>query len=207
VRQAGTPARAQAKAQAKGGRGWRRALPHLLPWALVLAGAATAAQAAWIPLKAQLAQVLLDRAFAESVERGEPVKPWNWADTAPLARVSVERLGVGEVVLSGGSGEAMAFGPTALVDGGPARVTVLAAHRDTHFRFVRDLRAGDAIALERIDGSVARYRVRSLSTVRWDRFAYPAGGSTELLALATCYPFDSDRPGPLRRIAWAERVG
>ena len=185
---------------------WWRALPLLLIGAVLLAGIALTAKALYIPVKAEVAQVLLARAFDESVEQGVPVKPWSWADTAPLAKVIAPRLGVSEIVLSGGSGEAMAFGPTALVDDPASRVTVLAAHRDTHFEFVQVLKIGDEITLERIDGSSVSYRVASFETVRWDEFTYPADGAGGLLALTTCYPFDTDRPGPLRRVAWAHRI-
>ena len=122
-----------------------RALPIAVCLILMLSGAALTAKALYIPAKAEVAQVLLNRAFERSLATGEPVKPWSWADTAPMARVSVERLGVSEVVLSGGSGEAMAFGPTAVHDDPSRRVTVLAAHRDTHFEFVQDLRLGDVV--------------------------------------------------------------
>jgi sortase A len=187
-------------------RGWRRALPQVAIWGVILAGVAMVAQALYIPAKAELAQVLLNRAFAESVASGEPAKPWPWADTAPIARVSVKRLEISEIVLSGGSGEAMAFGPTQVLTAPQSRVTLLTAHRDTHFEFVRDLTVGDGLSLDRIDGSTAQYRITGFTTVRWDEFAYPTSGTRELLVLATCYPFDTDTPGPLRRIVWAERV-
>lgn len=183
----------------------RKAL-RLWPWLGCAVGIILAAQAAWIPVKAQVAQVLLDDAFSRSVETGSPQKPWPWADTIPIARISVERIGVSEVILSGGSGEAMAFGPTAMLDRDPSGVTVLAAHRDTHFRFIRNLRSGDEVTMQRIDGSQIRYRVTGFQTVRWNEFGYPAKAHGQMLAMATCFPFDTDTPGPLRRVAWAEQI-
>ncbi|BDW81724.1 class GN sortase [Erythrobacter sp. Dej080120_24] len=192
------------RAASKGGIG--RALPLLLCAILLLSGAALTARALYIPIKAEVAQVLLNRAFDQSLAARAPVKPWSWADTAPMARITVPRLGASDVVLSGGSGEAMAFGPTAIVDDPARRVTILAAHRDTHFLFVRDLKAGDEILMERIDGTRARYRVTGFETLRWDEFSYPADGGEGVLALTTCFPFDTHTPGPLRRVAWAERM-
>ncbi|KEO88029.1 hypothetical protein EH30_01245 [Erythrobacter sp. JL475] len=192
------------RAASKGGIG--RALPLLLCAILLLSGAALTAKALYIPIKAEVAQVLLNRAFDQSLATGTPVKPWSWADTAPMARITVPRLGASDVVLSGGSGEAMAFGPTAMVDDPARRVTILAAHRDTHFLFVRDLMAGDQILMERIDGTRARYRVTGFETLRWDEFSYPADGGEGVLALTTCFPFDTHTPGPLRRVAWAQRM-
>ena len=190
--------------------GFLRALPLLLPKlviaALLVSGAVLTARALYIPVKAEVAQVLLARAFDQSLEQGTPVKPWSWADTAPVSRVRVERLGVSEIVLSGGSGEAMAFGPTEVLDDRARGVTVLAAHRDTHFEFVRDLRAGDEITLDRIDGTSETYRLRGFETLRFDEFTYPAHGGKGLLALTTCWPFGSQVSGPMRRVAWAERI-
>ena len=187
-----------------------RALPLMVIAALLLSGAAVTAKALYIPVKAEVAQILLDRAFNKSVENGIPIKPWSWADTAPIARIRVPHLGASEVVLSGGSGEAMAFGPTALVDDPARGLTILAAHRDTHFEFVQDLKAGDIVTLERIDTSSASFRITNLETVRWDEFTHPNEGRSfgggGLLALTTCYPFGSNTPGPLRRVAWAELV-
>ncbi len=184
----------------------RRALPLLLFLAIMGCGGMLIAQALYIPVKAQAAQILLARAFDESLATGAPVKPWSWADTAPIARVSAPRLQVSEIVLSGGSGEAMAFGPTAVVDDRANRVTVLAAHRDTHFEFVQRLLIGDDIWIERIDGTTANYRVARVQIAAWDEFTHPTDGAEGLLALTTCYPFGTHEPGPLRYIIWAERA-
>ena len=48
-------------------------------------------QGLWIKAKAELAQILLERAFTQSIATGQPVKPWSWADTWPVARISVPR--------------------------------------------------------------------------------------------------------------------
>ena len=77
---------------------------------------------------------------------------------------------------------------------------------DTHFAFMADLRAGDILTLQRLDGGTARYAVRQFQTVRWDRFAISRNLPGEWLVLATCYPFDGATRGPLRQVAWAERV-
>jgi sortase A len=182
-----------------------RLVPALLAgWGLVLI-----AQGLWIPVKAALAQVLLEHAFAAGQAAGKPAPPWPWADTAPIARLTVPRLGEAQIILSGGSGQALAFGPTELptdLAGGPRGVTILAAHRDTHFRFMRDLRPGDEVEIERIAGDSQRYRITHFDTVRWDRFGYPFAPPRRVLALVTCFPFDAASRSPLRRIAWAEAV-
>ncbi|MCW5214848.1 class GN sortase, partial [Desulfobulbus sp. US5] len=72
----------------------------------------------WIHGKALLAQVLLQRAWAQTQVRGESVKPWPWADTWPVARLRTEKYNQDLIVLAGQSGQALAFGPGMLEVGG-----------------------------------------------------------------------------------------
>ena len=128
-------------------------------------------QGLYIHAKALLAQVLLERAFAETVASGRAVKPWSWADTWPVARIEVKRLKVSAIVLAGSSGQALAFGPGHVeltADAGERGIAVYAAHRDTHFRFLKDVAIGDEIAVTRRDGRTIRYRADRTSVVRFD---------------------------------------
>src|SRR4051812_47678431 len=79
--------------------------------ALATAGLVLFGQGAYIHAKALLAQLLLERAFSETVATGRDTKPWSWADTWPVARIEVKRLHAGTIVLAGSSGQALAFGP------------------------------------------------------------------------------------------------
>jgi sortase A len=87
-------------------RRWRLALAALL----MLAAAGLAGQALWLQAKAVLAQHLIADAWAQSLRTGQPVKPWRWADTWPVARLT-EPGGRQHHVLASVSGEALAFGP------------------------------------------------------------------------------------------------
>jgi sortase A len=169
-----------------------------------------AASAAIIPAKAVVAQVLLERAFERSVAVHRPVKPWPWADMAPVARINIPRLGLSEVALDSGSGQALAFGPTflptAAAPGAPG-TAVAAAHRDTHFRGLKDVRIDDLIIVEGIDGRSTTYRVDSLQVTRWDRFAISQDRLATRLALVTCYPFGATTHGPMRFIVQARKEG
>ncbi|MGO1080839.1 hypothetical protein ACTOWL_35275, partial [Inquilinus sp. CA228] len=89
----------------------RRPRSRFVALLLVLAGLVLAGQGLWIHAKAMLAQVLLDRAFAETLATGRAVKPWPWADTWPVARIDLPRLGESAIALAGASGQALAFGP------------------------------------------------------------------------------------------------
>lgn len=179
-------------------------LPFLL---LAAAGLWLAAQGAAIPAKAWLAQILLERAFAAAQASGAPSKPWPWADSAPIARISVPRLGVARIVLSGGSGEAMAFGPTLMPGGatpGERGTAVFAAHRDTHFDFLKHVRPGDAVLIEQPRGPALRYRVTGGRVVAHDRYAIDRYAPAGRIALVTCWPLGATEPGPLRYVVSAE---
>lgn len=176
---------------------------------LIAFGMFQAARAAIIPVKAQVAQLLLDRAFDRSVATHRRVRPWGWADMAPAARLTVPRLGISQIVLDSGSGQALAFGPTLLPAAsaaGQPGTAVIAAHRDTHFRFLANLKNGDRVELEGIDGRTTTYRVIGAEIVSNDRFAISAGRSGRSLVLTTCYPFGANSPGRLRFAVHADQA-
>src|SRR3954465_14094795 len=172
----------------------------LIAIALALGGLVLFGQGAYIHAKALVAQLLLQRAFAATLATGVETKPWSWADTWPVARIEVRRLGASASVLAGSSGQALAFGPGHVEltpDVGERGVAVYSAHRDTHFRFLRDVAIGDEIVITRSDGNVFRYRADGSSVVRFDAPGIdPSSNATELV-LSTCWPFDALTPGPM----------
>ncbi len=176
---------------------------------LTAAGLVLFGQGAWIHAKAMLAQILLDRAFAETIKTGHPVKPWSWADTWPVARIAVPRIGAQAIVLHGASGQALAFGPGHVdqtPDAGEPGVAVYSAHRDTHFRFLKDVRVGDDIRITRGDGKVFRYRVTGTAIVRYDASGIDPLAAGTRVVLSTCWPFDAVTSGPLRYLVYADLI-
>lgn len=184
----------------------RRLAPVALALTLVGAGAALFAQGAVIAAKAQLAQVLLDRAWERAAAGEATARPWPWADTWTVARIEAPRLHQSAVVLAEAGGEAMAFGPAHLsrtpAPGRPG-VSVIAAHRDTHFAFLKDLQPGDRLTVETPEG-VLEFAVTGSEVVRADRSGIQPEGGSPRLALVTCYPFGAVQRGPLRYVVWAE---
>ncbi len=158
--------------------------------------------AAYIHAKALLAQELLERAWERTLLGERSVRPWPWADMHPVARLRAPGQDRHLIVLEGSSGQALAFGPAHILGtalpGQPGSAAVV-GHRDTHFRFLRELRSGDPIEIERLDGARVRYRVTGLRIVdtRVERLVLDAEAGS--LRLITCFPFDAVRPGgPLR---------
>src|SRR3954466_13027222 len=146
-------------------------MPRIVPLLFALIRLILFGQGAYIHAKALLAQVLLERAFNTTLATGHLTKPWSWADTWPVARIEGKRIHARAIVLSGSSGQALAFGPGHVEltpDAGERGVAVYSAHRDTHFRFLKDVAIGDEIVITRSDGNVFRYRADGKSVVRFD---------------------------------------
>lgn len=182
-------------------------LAALFALALLSTGGLVAGRGGWIFAKAELAQLLLESAWAETLAAGRDTKPWPWADTWPVGRLTVPRLAVSEIVLAGAHGEAMAFGPGHVASTPPpgreGNVAV-GGHRDTHFRFLKELVVGDEILLTGRDGVPRRYRVAETAIVDHRDLRATAPTLAPTLTLITCYPFDALAPGgPLRYVVRA----
>ncbi len=181
-------------------------------WLPLLAGAAGllfCTSGSWIHAKALLAQVLLRHAWQQSLVLKQPVRPWPWADIAPVARLRVPGLAQDQIILDSQSGAALAFGPGMLRRGSrPGRPgpCVLAGHRDTSFRFLQRLRPGELLSLEDLEGKIHLYRVQE-AAVRSAKELFFEQQTAARLLLVTCYPFDAILPGtPLRFVVSAEQV-
>ncbi len=178
---------------------------------LLLAGGALVASAwllggaAAIHGKAVLAQWLIARAWAQDAA-DKPARPWPWADTWPVARLTVPSLGITQYVLHGTSGQALAFGPgldpAGAMPGEPG-VVLLAGHRDTHFAWLAAIAPGDRLQLTDRAGTTRHYEVVRQRVL--DSRAGPLqAGLADGLVLVTCFPFDAVVPGgPLRYVVEA----
>ncbi|MGQ5717549.1 class GN sortase [Pseudochrobactrum asaccharolyticum] len=178
----------------------------LLSIAVIACGLVLFGQGLLIHAKAFAAQILLERAFTQSITTGEQVKPWAWADIWPVAQIEAPRLAASAIALNGVNGQALAFGPGHLQNtpkAGEAGTAVYAAHRDTHFAFLKDVRQDDLIRVTRDDGKTYTYRATKMTIARWDEAPIDVHAAGSHLVLATCYPFDAVTQGPLRYLVYA----
>jgi sortase A len=154
----------------------------------LLAGLTTTGDGLWIYAKAKLAQLLLEISWRSALA-GEQLRPWPWADTRAIARLTIERGGATIIVLAGASGRTMAFGPGHL-DGtampGDAGNCVITAHRDTHFAPLRYIGPGDILTLQRPDGVTFRYRVQATRVVPKTDTSVLRQDARTRLTLITC---------------------
>ncbi len=88
---------------------------------------------------------------------------------------------------------------------GKAGNTVISAHRDSFFRPLRNVRAGDLITLTTPAGDYS-YRVVSTRITDPSDTAVLDSASSEILTLITCYPFYFVGAAPDRLIVLAERM-
>jgi len=164
-------------------------------------------QGAYIPAKAWLAQELMQRAWNRGTSGVEHPVPWPWADTWPVGRLVAKSGDVDLIVLAGGSGRTLAFGPGHLSAGSlPGEIgnTVIAGHRDTHFSFLRDVEVGELLVIETVSGDKHLYEVFDIEVVDSRRSSLVLDTDTSMLSLVTCYPFDAIDPGgPMRYVVTA----
>lgn len=177
---------------------------------LLAVGSWQIGEGSWIYAKAGLAQYLLQRAWSRTLA-GEPnVKPWPWADTWPVARLTVPSRNIDLIVLNGAYGRTLAFGPgyveSSAFPGRPG-TTIITGHRDTHFSFLNRLKQQDEILLETANAQQERYHVQDERIADAQVASIALNDDENRLVLVTCYPFNAIIPGgPLRYVVSAERV-
>ena len=167
-------------------------------------------QGAYIPAKAWLAQELMQRAWLRVTAGEDRATPWPWADTWPVARLTMRARDIDLIVLAGGSGRTLAFGPghlSASAMPGDVGNAVIAGHRDTHFAFLREVQPGERLGVESFGGVNSVYEVIDTAIVDSRTGSLVLDTDLSMLTLVTCYPFDALEPGgPLRYVVTARRV-
>lgn len=97
-----------------------------------------------------------------------------------------------QVPVNRGTSESVLIRGAGLIEGSPepgAGGNVgIAAHRDSHFRALKDVAVGDLIELETVHGKHS-YRISELTIVDPDAVHVLADVGSPVLTLVTCYPF------------------
>ena len=125
-----------------------------------------------------------------------------------LTRLLIPKINLDVVIVEGTSNRALTLGPGHLkntaMPGDPGN-SVIAAHRDTYFRHVYELKPGDDIFVER-DGRKFHYIVTSKRVVQPNDLSVLDASSESRLTLITCYPIYFVGPAPERLIVFAKLV-
>jgi sortase A len=192
--------------------GVRHLAARLLSWGLIVCGAVLLVIGAETWFESQFAQSEEAESWRKAAAESHPVAEqhrdpsWTAQRGQAFAKLSIPRLGAEWYVMEGTGRRELRRGPghvegTAM-PGEPGNA-VIAGHRDTHFRVLKDIRQGDEIDVETPAGRHT-YRVTKLSIVPPSdtRPLRPASG--RVLNLVTCYPFYYVGPAPKRFIVRAE---
>ncbi len=119
-----------------------------------------------------------------------------------VGKLEIPRIGVSVMIMEGtGASElnrAVGHIPGTALPGQHGNVAI-AGHRDTFFRPLASIRAGDVMSITTLQG-LNRYRVVFTRIVRPDNIGvlYPTGQDT--LTLVTCFPFYYVGAAPMRYI-------
>lgn len=113
------------------------------------------------------------------------------AEDGVVGRLDIPRLDLSAMVIEGDDDQTLALG-VGHVPGSAfpwqAGNTVMAGHRDTFFRPLKDLRTGDDIRMTTAHGTF-EYKVTGTEIVTPDDVAVMAPTPQRSLTLITCYPF------------------
>lgn len=125
-----------------------------------------------------------------------------------LGRIEISRMGMTAMIMEGTDDVTLQHA-VGHVSGtslpGQGGNIALAAHRDTFFRGLRNIRIGDDITLTALNG-VYHYRVVSTKVVEPDDTKVLDPTSDDILTLVTCYPFSFVGSAPRRFIVSAHKL-
>ena len=165
------------------------------------------AAAGWIQSKAIIAQQLLNHSWQKTLDDKKTLrqKPWPWADTWPVAKLIVPQHHIEQIILAGDGGNSLAFAPGVSLAGSLPNsqgTTVISAHRDTHFRFLKEMKINETFYLQTAN-KTTRYSVYDLQVVDSKTYSLPADNDKQTLVLVTCYPFDGIGQNSSRYLVFA----
>jgi sortase A len=189
---------------------------RLIPWLLLAGGSCLLFLGARDWVRSHIGQSDAEREFEQTLPppSRSPRKPPNQiaADVrngAAFARMTIPRLNTQLYVLEGVGNRELSRGPGHMPGSAlPGEIgnCIIAGHRDTHFRVLKDIRKGDDILLDTPRGTYL-YRVREASIVSPDDRAPLRETADGRLNLITCYPFFYVGNAPKRFIVEAELAG
>jgi sortase A len=140
---------------------------------------------------------------------GLPSPPTPSIEGRLFGRVEIPRLGISVVAFEGTNDGTLGLGVGHMIgtaNPGQNGNLVLAAHRDTYFRPLRNVRKGDEIKITGAGGTF-RYAVESTKIVQPTDIAVVNPTPDATITLITCYPFYYVGDAPERFIVKGKLIG
>jgi sortase A len=175
---------------------------------LFAAGLLALGYAAYVVVDAKAFQATEQRRFEQARDDAGAAAAPALVDGGSIGEIQIPRLGLTAMVVQGDSAAILqrAVGHlTGTALPGESGNVVLAGHRDTFFRPLRQVHAGDAITLKTRDGDF-EYLVESTTVVPPADVRVLQPTRTRTLTLITCFPFSYLGPAPDRFIVRAREV-
>ena len=152
-------------------------------------------------------QTAIEHQWEETAKKPlPPERPPELGDA--VAELTIPRLDTQLFVVEGTTHSDLREGPGHMqgtaMPGAPGNC-VIAGHRDTHFRVLKDIQKGDQIVLQTRYGKFY-YRVTQLSIVSPRNTSSLQPSTDKELHLITCYPFYYVGPAPKRFVVQAEET-
>lgn len=174
-------------------------------WIFMIAGILFLAYAGYVVTEASAYQTIEIRRFEYPKP---PVQPSILAEGDVIGEITVARLGLKAIVVQGDSPRILRravghLSKTALP--GEFGNVALAAHRDTFFHPLHEIRLGDIVTLD-IPGQQFRYEVDSTLVVSPSESGVLQPSSGRELTLITCFPFGYVGPAPNRFVVHAREI-
>jgi sortase A len=179
-------------------------VPRLLARVLLVAGLLALGYATYIVIDAKTYQAVEQKRFEQARQGAAPAL----VEGGSIGEIQIPRLGLTAIVAQGDSAAILRRAVGHLADTalpGESGNVVLAGHRDTFFRPLKRVRAGDAIVLKTRDGDFA-YIVESTAVVRPTDIDVIQPTDRRTLTLITCFPFSYVGPAPDRFIVRARET-
>jgi sortase A len=149
----------------------------------------------------------LEKTRFENVSRNDVLHPVT--EGGVIGEMDVPRLGIQTMVVQGDSAKilrrAVGHMPETPLPWESGNVA-LAGHRDSFFRPLRNIRAGDAITLKTVNGDF-QYEVDSTEVVPASDMHVLDASNGQTLTLITCFPFYYVGSAPNRFVVHAREVG
>ena len=172
----------------------------------LLVGVIAAGYAGYVITDAEVFQAVQLHQFNHPAPLAEPHLLTNGE---VVGQIEIPSLALRAVILHGDSLALLRRGVVHLPDSplpGEWGNVALAGHRDTFFRPLRNIKAGDVITLRTSGGSVVQYRVESTSVVVPTDIEVLNSSDRHELTLVTCFPFDYVGHAPNRFIVRAYEI-
>lgn len=131
------------------------------------------------------------------------LKKYHWFNLHPVAKIMIPRLGINDIVLDGSKQSILAFGPGKLEESAHIheknKHILIAGHRDTFFKNLKNISKNDEIILEHIEG-ISKYLVQNTIIIEPYEYEKIINNSINTLTLITCFPFNYIGDAPKRFI-------